>query len=170
MAEVVIRQAETPADLQAVRDLCWEYRDYLIAFSDEVSQAVSVTYPQEAYPALMAELADKHARPGGLILLAEKDSQAVGCGMYHAISDGDAEIKRVFMRDTARGTGAGYRLSEALIRHARADGYSRILLDTSRQFIHAQKLYEKLGFQARGPYSELPPGYAELLVFYELTL
>ena len=170
MAGLTVRQVSEPADLDAVRALCWEYRDYLLNFSDEVREAVSFTYQKETYAALLDVLADKHARPKGIILLAELDGVPVGCGMYHRIGEGDAEIKRVYVRDAARGTGAGLTLSRALIDKARADGYQRILLDTSRQFVHAQKLYEKLGFQARGPYSELPPGYEKFLVFYEITL
>ncbi|WP_298835582.1 GNAT family N-acetyltransferase [uncultured Roseobacter sp.] len=170
MSEVIVRQAETPADLDAVRDLCWEYRDYLLNYSDEVRAAVAVTYGEQAYAALMDQLAAKHARPKGIILIAEKDGEAVGCGMYHPLNDEDAEIKRVFMRKTARGTGAGQKISQCLVDQARSDGYRRILLDTSRQFVHAQRLYEKLGFVSRGPYSELPPEYVKLLAFYELII
>jgi GNAT superfamily N-acetyltransferase len=90
--------------------------------------------------------------------------------MYQPLNGEDVEVKRVYVSDRARGMGAGIAISRILIEQARADGFRRVLLDTSRQFVHAQRLYEKLGFAARGPYSDLPEGYEEYLVFYELTL
>ena len=52
----------------------------------------------------------------------------------------------------------------------RADGYQRVLLDTHADFIAARRLYEKLGFRLRGPYSDVPAFVADKLVFYELNL
>ncbi|MEP2640233.1 GNAT family N-acetyltransferase [Roseobacter sp.] len=170
MAELTVRAATSEQDIDAVRTLCWAYRDYLIGFSDTLRPTIETFYPVDDYAALMDVLAQKHARPGGIILMAELDGAPVGCGMYYPLSDSDAEIKRVFVQAGARGTGAGQALSKALIDHARADGYSRVLLDTSKEFKGAQRLYERLGFQARGSYSDLPPGTEDLLVFYEFTL
>ncbi|QJF53152.1 GNAT family N-acetyltransferase [Roseobacter ponti] len=156
--------------MDVVRQLCWEYRDYLLGHSDEVRHAVLMAYGLESYQALMDGLAEKHARPRRIILLAERDGLPVACGMYHPLSDTDAEIKRVYVRPDARGTGTGRQLSQALITGARADGFSRVFLDTSRLFTDAQRLYESLGFRARGAYADLPEGMAEFLVFYELNL
>ncbi|MBW4708065.1 GNAT family N-acetyltransferase [Roseobacter sp. YSTF-M11] len=170
MAGLRVRAAEMPRDLPVVQELCWEYRDYLLNFSTEMNHLVEAFYPYDAYAALMADLPTRHARPQGIILLADLEGVAVGCGMYHPLTPSDAEIKRVFVRETARGTGAGFHLSRALIEQARADGYKRIFLDTNKDFVAARKLYEKLGFSNRGPYSELPPGTAALMAFYEITL
>lgn len=169
-SELVIRPAVTAADHNTVQTLCWEYRAYLEAFSGEMRETVSLAYPKEAYAELIAQLPEKHARPKGIILLAELRGRVIGCGMSHPLNDRDTEVKRVFVRAEARGTGAGRAISQALIDQARSDGFSRILLDTSRQFEGPQKLYESLGFKSRGPYSDLPPDFVQLLVFYELTL
>lgn len=169
-SDVLIRPATSPSDMEAVRELCWEYRQYLLDYSEELRFSVSFAYPEPEYAALLASLEQKHARPRGLILLAELDGAPVGCAMYHALNDADIEIKRVFIRDAARGTGTGLKISQALLDQARKDGFRRALLDTSRQFNPAQQLYEKIGFTARGPYAELPPEFVELLVFYELNL
>ena len=170
MSEVAVRPATIPSDLERVRELCWDYRAYLEGYSDELKSAVAFAYPKEAYAALMVELPEKHARPKGIIFVAEKAGDIVGCGMSHPLNDQDTEVKRVYVAPEARGTGAGSKISRALIDQARADGFSRILLDTSRQFDGAQRLYEGLGFKRRGPYSELPEGFEDYLVFYELTL
>jgi len=170
MPQVTLRQATSPADIEVVRTLCWEYRDYLINFSDELREAISFVYGKADYTRLLESLEEKHKRPKGYILLAELDGKPAGCGMTQALSDDDAEIKRVFVRQEARKLGVASQLSQALVDQARVDGYKRVLLDTSRQFIGAQGLYEKLGFKQRGPYSELPPGFEKYLVFYQYTL
>lgn len=170
MVEITVRAAKTQQDLEEVRRLCWEYRDYLLGFSAEIRPTIETFYPKDSYASLMEGLAEKHARPRGIILLAELGGAPVGCGMTHPLNDGDAEVKRVFVRAEARGTGAGQTLSQALVDQARKDGYRRVLLDTSMEFKGAQRFYEKLGFRARGPYSELPPGTEDMLVFYELML
>ncbi|WP_298969761.1 GNAT family N-acetyltransferase [uncultured Roseobacter sp.] len=170
MGDLRIRPAEMPRDLPDVQQLCWDYRDHLLSCGPEMQQLVEAFYPEDVYTALMDALPVKHARPYGTILLAELNGAAVGCGMYHPLNKQDAEIKRVFVAEAARGTGAGQKLSQALIDQARADGYRRILLDTNKTFAPARGLYEKLGFENRGPYSALPPGTAEYLTFYELTL
>ena len=95
MGAFVIRQAETLADLEAVRALCWEYRDYLMNQSEEVRQAVSVFYGTADYAAIMDTLHEKHARPTGVILLAEDDGKPVGCGMSQQLSATDAEVLMV---------------------------------------------------------------------------
>lgn len=169
MAAVTVRAADLPRELPEVQRLCWDYRDYLAGFSDEMRVLTETFYPADAYAELMAALPVKHARPRGAILLADRDGTAVGCGMIQPLSDADAEIKRVYMSPAARGTGAGRLLSQALIDQARADGYARVLLDTNREFAPARALYEKLGFRNRGPYSELLPGTEKHLVFYEFT-
>lgn len=167
---VTVRPARTPQDMNDARQLCWEYRDYLLAFDQSMQEIVDVFYPQAAYAALMQDLPVKHARPDGEILIAAQNGQAIGCAMMHALNDHDVEIKRVFVRAEARGTGAGEKLSQALVDQARADGRRRVLLDTNMQFAGARRLYERLGFQLRGPYSDIPAKVLPMLVFYELTL
>jgi predicted GNAT family acetyltransferase len=106
---LTIRPASTDADIAAVRGLCWAYRDFLLTFGETERRITETFYPQEKYAALMDRLEQEHARPRGIILLAERGGAVVGCGMSHALNDTDAEIKRVYVTDAARGTGAGHR-------------------------------------------------------------
>lgn len=170
MNEITIRAADMPRDLPVVQQLCWEYRDYLCALGDDMRTIVDLFYPIDAYTKLMEALPVKHARPLGCIFLAERDGVPEGCGMSHPLNKEDCEIKRVFIRENLRGKHAGERLSNALIMQARADGYKRILLDTNVKLTSARKLYEKMGFHARGPYSDVPQEALPLLAFYELAL
>ncbi|WP_187430363.1 hypothetical protein ROLI_019250 [Roseobacter fucihabitans] len=170
MSVLTVRAAEMPRDLPVVQELCWEYRAFLLGFDADMRDIVEAFYPQDAYRLLMADLPVKHARPRGEIMLIQDGETPFGCGMIQPLSETDGEVKRVFIRADARGSGAGEMLSRALIAQARADGYLRLLLDTSAKFTTAQKLYEKLGFERRGPYSDLPPDTEQHLVFYELNL
>jgi GNAT superfamily N-acetyltransferase len=165
-----IRAADMPRDLPTIQNLCTEYREELLGLGGEIKRAVETLYHAEAWDSLLAGLPEKHARPKGSILLIETEGMPFGCGMIQALSDDDAEIKRVFIQPSAQGKGAGEALSQALIEQAQADGYRRILLDTTKASRGARALYEKLGFKSRGPYADLPDFVLPLMVFYELKL
>jgi GNAT superfamily N-acetyltransferase len=166
-----VRHAESSDDLEAVRQLCWDYRDFLLSYGEEQRRITEAFYQRDAYAALMDNLTEKHARPSGAILLVEDNNGAVqGCGMIQGLGGTNAEIKRVFIRPEARGAGAGRDLTRALISQARADGHTLLLLDTSRAFKAARALYEAHGFVERGPYCPVPADLIPLLRFYELDL
>ncbi len=68
-------------------------------------------------------------------------------------------MKRLFLRDAARRTGAGRALAEASIAAARALGYREMLLDTLASMAPAIALYRALGFEGVPAYYDNPvPG------------
>lgn len=170
MSGIVIRAADLPRDMEALTRLCWDYRAALLALDPEIEAVIDRFYPKDSYGALIASLPEKHARPKGTILLVELEGAAVGCGMIQPLNDDDAEIKRVFVDPGAQGKRLGEALSTALIAQAKQDGYKRILLDTTRVSHPARRLYEKLGFASRGPYSKMPADVVDLFVFFEMDL
>jgi ribosomal protein S18 acetylase RimI-like enzyme len=142
----LIRAAE-PADLETVRDLFREYADSLevdLSFQDFESEL--------ADPLMFYEV----------VLLADE-----GCVGLRRIDERTCEMKRLYVRPVARGSGLGRRLAKAVIAAARARGYERMLLDTLPTMTAAQGLYESLGFGETTPYRHNPiPGSS----FLELVL
>lgn len=166
-----IRPAKTPDDIDAVRTLCWAYHDFLLNNSPTDRDITQTFYPAPKYTALMDSLPDHHARPTGIILLArDAQGEPVGCGMTHAIDDQTSEIKRVFVSPEGRGAGVASMICERLVTQARADGFSRVVLDTSSELHGAQALYTRLGFSRRGPYQDVPEEILPKLVFFEMVL
>jgi putative acetyltransferase len=123
-------------DVAVVRSLLREYAaslDVDLAFQDFESEL--------AEPLAFYEL----------VLLA-----ADGCVALRRIDDTTCEMKRLYVRPSARGSGLGRRLAEAIIAEGRARGYERMLLDTLPTMTAARALYESLGFRETAPYRYNP--------------
>ena len=68
----------------------------------------------------------------------------------------DCGIYGIWVTQQARGSGLSDALLHALIGHARARGFTRVLLDVGTQNTHAIRLYNRHGFVATGETSRLP--------------
>jgi putative acetyltransferase len=66
------------------------------------------------------------------------------------------EMKRLFVRPSARGRGLAKQLIAAALDEARRLGYSEIRLDTLPMMGDAQSLYVALGFRDIAPYYDTP--------------
>jgi GNAT superfamily N-acetyltransferase len=93
--------------------------------------------------------------PRGLYLMAyDEEDRPVATGAWRAqdrneeqYSDGDAEIKRMYVVPEARGLGLARRILAELEADARAAGRVRMVLETGIQQPEAIRLYETSGYE-----------------------
>jgi GNAT superfamily N-acetyltransferase len=94
--------------------------------------------------------------PGGAYLLGRDGALVVAGGGFRHLAEGVAEVKRMFVRPTARSRGIAGELLTALEFAAYALGYRWARLDTGPKQLHAISLYRAAGFVAIAPYNENP--------------
>jgi GNAT superfamily N-acetyltransferase len=96
------------------------------------------------------------APPVGAWVVAYLGGDAVGCGGVKRLDGETAEIKRLYLRSSARGLGLGRRLLERLELQARELGYVRVRLDTGDLQPEALGLFRSAGYVEIGDYNGNP--------------
>lgn len=143
---------EVPPEREAFSALLREYYALIIsrikadiAFDGDGSQAIAEFWDE----------VDSFMPPDGRLFLAKDDAGAlIGCGMMKKISEDVAELKRLYVKPEARGTGLGRQLVELRMQAARDMGVKTLLVDTIKGNVEMQGLYRKLGFEEIDGYPE----------------
>lgn len=164
-----ITQVETARHRQHVEDLIAE----LSAWDTQMSQSVGLDTDlllSSLYNHSVAEQIAECAPPAGRMLLVSSDGQVGGCAGIRPLSPEICELKRLYVRPSMRGKGAGKALVEALIAEARQIGYATMRLETASFMKDAHRIYYALGFQDIPPYVELPEAIMPFEIFMELDL
>ncbi len=102
------------------------------------------------------DLQGMYGPPAGCLLVARGNEGLVGCVALRPFGAGICEMKRLYLRPAARGTGTGRELAVEVIRRARAAGYHTMVLDTLETLRTARALYGSLGFREVAPYYANP--------------
>jgi ribosomal protein S18 acetylase RimI-like enzyme len=98
-----------------------------------------------------------YAPPAGELLLAKRGDHVLGCiGLRPLEPPRIAEIKRLFVRPQARGTGVGKALVAAIMKIAEERGYEELKLDTLGHLTAAIALYQSFGFESIPRYGNHP--------------
>jgi len=94
----------------------------------------------------LREAHERYAGDRAGFWVLDDGGQVVGTVAIRPKDERTCEIKRLYLRPDARGSGLGQRLYDHAEAFARRAGYDRIWLDSSRRFTRARKLYERNGF------------------------
>lgn len=135
----------------------------LLVAAEALSQSL---YPPESIHMLDAGELD---REDVLFLVArESNGPALGCGAIVLQGRQAAELKRMFVAETARRRGVAARILTELETLAREHAITVLRLETGVLQPEAIALYERFGFQRRGPFGH----YEEdpLSIFMEKAL
>jgi len=166
---MTFRFVEAPSgpNLEVVRTLFREY-----------AAGIGISLCFQGFEEELAGLPGRYASPGGCILLAVADADALGGAPSPQDGDGNpghenktaagcvalrpldepgiCEMKRLYVRPQYRGMKLGWMLARAVIEKARAAGYRAMRLDTLPSMAGAMAMYEKLGFVDIAPYCHNP--------------
>src|SRR5215472_15311839 len=143
---LVITPAESPADIEKVRELFLEY-----------ARSLGFSLCFQGFDQELAELPGDYAPPSGRLLLAEYEGQLAGCVALHKVDREICEMKRLYLRPQFRGKGLGRTLTERVIRDARDIGYESLRLDTVEPVMKdAVGMYRRMGFREIDPYRPNP--------------
>lgn len=157
-----LREVDPGQDLAVIRSL---WHDYLTWVNAGLDERYGISFDMdEILERNLADLAPFQP-PHGRLLLADDD----GIGCLRSIGDGVGEIKRMYVRPAARGTGLGRRLLDGLLEAADELGYRQVRLDSVRFMEAAHALYRSAGFTEIDPYeqSEIPPEFWGYWIFME---
>lgn len=94
--------------------------------------------------------------PSIMFFSLRESGTLLGCGALKCLEPGHGEIKSMRTADAALGRGIGKAMLDHIVARARAEGMSRLSLETGStdQFAAAIRLYEKEGFEPCGPFGE----------------
>lgn len=155
-AGLLIVPASRAHHLAAARELFLEY-----------AASLSFDLCFQNFESELAALPGDYAPPRGAILLALCEGVFAGCVAMRPLEADICEMKRLYLRPPFRGSGAGRRLTAAIIHAAREAGYRQVRLDTINTMVEAIALYRSFGFREIAPYRHNPIDGAS---YFELDL
>jgi DNA-binding MarR family transcriptional regulator/predicted N-acetyltransferase YhbS len=94
--------------------------------------------------------------PAGLLVVARRRRQPLGCCALKLPAGEPAEVKRMWVAPAARGAGLGRRLLRMVEQHAADAGVSVVRLETNRALSEAIRLYRESGYEEVAPFNEEP--------------
>jgi DNA-binding MarR family transcriptional regulator/GNAT superfamily N-acetyltransferase len=98
--------------------------------------------------------AEEMRPPAGLFLVASLGTDPIGCGALKFHDDEPAELKRMWVAESARGLGIGRRLLIELEHHAADHGARAVRLETNRTLVEAISLYRSAGYVEVAPFND----------------
>jgi DNA-binding MarR family transcriptional regulator/GNAT superfamily N-acetyltransferase len=106
-------------------------------------------------PGLSISALDEEMRPpAGLFLVATLGGDPIGSGALKFHGRKPAELKRMWVAESARGLGVGRRLLAELENHAARRGVRSVRLETNKTLVEAISLYRSAGYVEVAPFND----------------
>lgn len=144
--------------------------DYRLAVElfKEYASHIKIDLAFQNFEKEIENLEAQYSKPKGIIYLAYKyQSTPVGCFGIRAFDGEICELKRMYLKNEARGLGIGKQMLEKAIEAGEELGYKKMRLDTLSTMHKAIHLYEKAGFYEIAPYRFNPIDGAK---YFEIEL
>ena len=145
LASLVTIAAEDPT----TRDARWCIEQY---FAELAARFEAGFDPARSIPAAAEDLTP----PSGLLLIARRREQPVGCGALKFHGREPAELKRMWVSPDARGLGLGRRLLSSLEQSAAEAGATAVRLETNGALTEAIALYRDAGYAEVDAFNDEP--------------
>ena len=164
-----IYQADVIEDRKHIQELFWEYLEWA---NGKLVIEYGIDLDIHSMHDDMLASMEIFFQPDGRLLLADYGSDTVGVICLKKLANSVGEIKRMYVRPDYRRKGIGRALVAAVLDEARAIGYQKLRLDSTKFMQAAHKLYKSYGFAEIAPYkeSEIPGEYHQYWVFMEMQL
>jgi DNA-binding MarR family transcriptional regulator len=99
---------------------------------------------------------DELRPPAGVFVLARLGERPVGCGALKFLPGQPADLKRMWVAESARGLGVGRRVLTELEGLAAAHGVEAVRLETNGTLVEAISLYRSAGYVEVQPFNDEP--------------
>jgi putative acetyltransferase len=139
--DIQIFEAVTESDYNTAKELFLEYAaelEFDLCFQN---------FDEE-----LKQLKEQYGKPTGILYLVKYKSDFAGCAGIRKFSGGICELKRMYIKESLRGKGAGKLLLKKAFEGAEKLGYYAMRLDTLPRMKAAIAIYEKTGFKEIKPY------------------
>jgi putative acetyltransferase len=95
--------------------------------------------------------AEQMAGPETTVFVARDQGRAIAMGALRRHAGGVAEVKRMYTLPSHQGRGVGGMILAEIEKQARAEGFTRLVLETGDRHPAAWRVYERGGFTRCGP-------------------
>lgn len=131
-------------------------RDRIVEIVSTVLGEFGLTLDANDTDADLAEVPFNYVQSGGTFLVLEDENgDVVGCGGLFGLGQ-QAELRKMYLLPAARGHGEGRALLDALLKFARSNHYSTVVLHTNSRLQTALRMYERYGFATWTPEHATP--------------
>ena len=128
-----------------------------IQLFQEYAEDLGIDLSFQSFDKEIASIRKQYARPeGALFVVYDEGNKPIGCFGIRLFVSGICELKRMYLKKSARGKGIGRQLLDKAIEVAKELNYSSIRLDTLPTMTAAIRLYKHLGFEEIEPYRYNP--------------